>query len=310
VRLVEDALAAVGVAASGPAATGVHPLVPHLTGIAANVAWQRGDLARAEAWGRRSVELAHAAGEPAAARFGHDGLANAASFRGDLAAATDHAGQMRLLSREAGDTEQEFRALWELALDAAYAGDAAAATRWEDEMAALAPKLGSATARAMLAYTRGEIRAERGDPGAAAHLTAAIAAADEADSRFVAGIARHTLLTSAARDGDAAAALPAFEPLLDHWHGFGMWTQVWIAVRALAATLSRLGRHREAATLLGALTASPRATNVYGTDSARIDAVRAAASSALGPDFDVAVAEGAALGDHEAVALARRITRT
>jgi hypothetical protein len=217
---------------------------------------------------------------------------------------------MRLLAREAGDAEREFHALWELALDAAYAGDATAATRWEEEMAALAPRLGSATARAILAYTRGEIRAERGDPGAATHLLAAIAAADEADSRFVAGIARHTLLTSAARDGDPAAALPAFEPLLDHWHGFGMWTQVWIAVRALAATLSRLGRHRDAAMLLGALTASPRATNVYGTDSARIEAVRAAARTALGPDFDVAVADGAALGDQDAVALARRLTRS
>ena len=88
-----------------------------------------------------------------------------------------------------------------------------------------------------------------------------------------------------------------------------MWTQVWIAVRALATTLSRLGRHRDAAVLLGALAASPRATDVYGTDSARLDAVRAAARAALGPDFDAAFAEGAALGDHEAVALARALAR-
>jgi len=164
--------------------------------------------------------------------------------------------------------------------------------------------------RAILAYTRGEIRAERGDPDAAAYLRAAVAAADEADSRFIAGVARHTLLTSAAREGDAAAALPAFEPLIDHWHGFGMWTQVWIAVRALATTLSRLGRHRDAVVLLGALAASPRATSVYGADSARIDAVRDAARRALGAELDVAGAMGAALDDHEAVALARRLARS
>jgi len=62
--------------------------------------------------------------------------------------------------------------------------------------------------------------------------------------------------------------------------------------------------------LLGALAASPRATSVYGADSARIDAVRDAARRALGAELDVAGAMGAALDDHEAVALARRLARS
>lgn len=177
-------------------------------------------------------------------------------------------------------------------------------------MVEIVSRSGSATGRAWLAYAQGEIRAERGDPGAAAYLVAAIRAAEEADSGFVAGVARHTLLTSAARDGDPAAALPAFGPLLDHWHGFGAWTQLWIAVRALAGTLSRLGRHRDAAILLGAMAASRRATSVFGADSARLDAVLDAARTALGPDFVAATDEGAALGDHAALALAHHLTHT
>ena len=77
---------------------------------------------------------------------------------------------------------------------------------------------------------------------------------------FLAGVARHTLLTTAARADDPAAALPRFGPLLDTWHGLGAWTQLWIAVRALAEALSRRGRHADAAMLLGALRASPRAS--------------------------------------------------
>jgi hypothetical protein len=171
-------------------------------------------------------------------------------------------------------------------------------------------RIGSVTGRALLAYVKGESRAERGAPDAARHLREAVTAAEEADLWFLAGIARHTLLTSAARAApDPAAALATFGSLLDHWHAFGAWTQLWIAVRALIETLSRLGRHREVATLLGALAVSPRATAVFGADAARIEAVEAAARAALGPAFAPLHREGAALGDAAAVDLARALTR-
>ena len=61
--------------------------------------------------------------------------------------------------------------------------------------------------------------------------------------------------------------------------------------------------------LLGALWASPRASRVFGADSARAHAVERAARDALGPAFETLRAEGAALGDPAAVALARSLTR-
>jgi hypothetical protein len=73
---------------------------------------------------------------------------------------------------------------------------------------------------------------------------------------------------------------------------------------------SRLGRHRDAAMLLGALAAGPRATHVYGADSERVDAVARAARAALGSAFEPLRSDGAALGDVGALALARRLTRT
>ena len=89
--------------------------------------------------------------------------------------------------------------------------------------------------------------------------------ADQVDSSFVAGIARHTLLTATARSaGDERTALAGFGPLIDHWHRYGAWTQLWIAARALIETLSRFGRHRDVALLVGALGASSRASRRPG----------------------------------------------
>ncbi|MGD9529810.1 MAG: hypothetical protein AB7V44_23860, partial [Pseudonocardia sp.] len=306
VRLVEDAVAAAGIPPPGSRPAAAHPLAPRLAAVLASSGWQRGDLDTADDWGRHAVVLAEAAGEPLAARFGYEALHNSASFRGDLDRSVDHAQKARDLARAAGDTVTEVVAQVDLVVVAGYAGRDT--TQLEADLLAIdAP---APTSRAWAEYALGEVRAERGDAAAAGHLAVAVAAAEDADSGFVAGVARHTLLTSAARGGDPAASLAGFGPLLDHWNGFGAWTQLWIAVRALVGVLSRLGRHRDAAVLLGAMAASPRATSVFGADSARLDAVEDAARAALGPEYAVAAAEGARLGDRDAVALARRLTRT
>jgi predicted ATPase/DNA-binding SARP family transcriptional activator len=308
-RPVEDALAAIGVTTGQPPRA-AHRLVPRLLGLLAASSWQRGDLDTAEARSQHAIALAEASGDPTTSGQAHLALAVVATFRGDLPGSRWRCRRARELAQETGDPDLEFSALTHSTIVEAYAGDRAAADRCEEELSARAAALGSRTSRAWLDYARGEVRAERGGPDATRHLAAAVEAADDVDSGFVAGIARHTLLTSAARDGDPAAALPAFESLIDHWHGFGAWTQLWIAVRALVVTLSRLERHRDAAVLWGAMAASPLASNVFGADSARLDAVRDTARAVLGPDLETAESEGAALGDQGAVALARHLTRS
>ena len=129
--------------------------------------------------------------------------------------------------------------------------------------------MGSPTALGWAAYAAGERRAEAGLPDASTLLERAVAYAEEVDAVFLAGVARHTLLTTAARADDPEQALSRFGPLLDTWHGMGAWTQLWIAVRA----------------------------------------VEDAARHALGPRFAQLQADGARLGDSGAVALARRLAR-
>jgi hypothetical protein len=198
-------------------------------------------------------------------------------------------------------------ALTDLVMISAYAGQHQSAAGYEADASMLAERMGSSIARGWAAYAAGERRAEIGDPDAVRFLERAVVLAEQVDAAFLAAVARHTLLTTAARAGDPAQALDRFGPLLDTWLGMGSWTQLWIAVRALAEALSRLGQHRDAARLLGAMRASPRAMTAYGADSARVRAVADAAAAALGPDFELAVAQGAALGDTGAIALARSL---
>ncbi|MCO1657840.1 ATP-binding protein [Pseudonocardia humida] len=288
----------------------VDPLVPRLLGLSASVRWMHGELDLAAEQAHRALELAARTDDPTSARDAHESLANVASFRGELGAALEHARAALELDERVDDQEGRVVALTDLTIICAYAADGPAAAHYEERLVAAADRLGSPTARAWSHYARGERRAEAGEPGAAAHLAAAVRAAEEVGSGFIAGVARHTLLTSAARGStDPASALAGFGPLIDHWHGFGAWSQLWIAIRALVETLSRLDRHAEAALLLAALRASRRASPVFGSDAARLDAVDRAARATLGTDFDALAEYGAALGDTAAVAAARRAAR-
>jgi tetratricopeptide (TPR) repeat protein len=287
----------------------LHPLLPRLLALSAVPLWQRGDIERARRRARRAVALADRSGDPAAARDGFEVLSNLAMFGGDLAAAMRYGDRSAALARDAADDPARLMALVDTTLAAAYAGDQDTAGDRERAAVALAERMGSPTALGWAVYAAGERRAEAGLPGASTLLERAVAYAEEVDAVFLAGVARHTLLTTAARADDPEQALSRFGPLLDTWHGMGAWTQLWIAVRALAEALSRRGRHAEAAVLLGALRASPRASVEYGADSARVRAVEDAARHALGPRFAQLQADGARLGDSGAVALARRLAR-
>ena len=307
VRMLADTIDATG----GTGAAGVaHPLRARLLGLLATTGWQQGELATAERHARLAIGVAEAAGDPAAGRDGFEAWSNVLSFRGDLVGARHRSAVALDLALAVDDTDTAVGALTDRTIQAAYAGDDDASSRHEAELARLVARTGSATGRAFLAYARGERRAELGDRDAGRHLEEAVRVADEAGLWFVAGIARHTLVTRAARDAaDPAAAIHTFGPLIDHWRGFGAWTQLWMALRALIETLSRAARHPDVAVLLGALQASPRASRIFGSDSARMHDVARAARTVLGAEFEVLRERGAVLGDSGAVALAGDLVR-
>ncbi len=307
-RLVEQALAAAGVLDPGTrvARTPASPAAVRLLGLLATSGWQRGELDAAEAWARSALAAASAEG---ATGWAHEALANVHTFRGDVAAGRAEAAAAAADGTVTGDRELQLTAAVDVLLADTYAGDDAAAAADETRLLELAARLDSPTGWAWAAYACGERRAERGDAEAEQHLREAIERAESVDSTFVAGLARHTLLTSGLRRDTPTAGDPGeLRPLVDTWHRLGAWTQLWVAMRALVEALGRVGRCADAAVLLGAVRASDRAPRSFGADSAREAATEALLREALGPAVDGHLAEGARLGDAGAVALALRLT--
>ena len=173
-------------------------------------------------------------------------------MRGDGDRALDEGMRAHDLAVEAGDLYTQLLALVDLGLAATYTGDDETAAHYEERTHALAAAVGAPTFLGYASYLSGERRAERDPAAAVVHSARALELAEEVDDRFLAGVARHTMLTTAARTGDPVAALSSFGPLIDHWHASGAWTQLWLALRALIDTLARHGRHRDVAVLLGA----------------------------------------------------------
>ena len=239
----------------------------------------------------------------------HQALGTVLMMRGDRDGARTYSERARCLAAADGDHYTEALALTDLGLSASYAGDDTAAARYGDALDTLATAVGAPSIRGWAAYLHGERLAERDPTAATRHLTDAVAAAEEVDDRFLAGVARHTLITTAARMDEAGHAVTSFAGLLDQWNGSGAWTQLWLTMRALIEALSRDGRHREAAILLGANASSRSAPAVFGADARRLDAAAAAARRNLGDEFDAMWSEGAALDDQRAITLAIDLTR-
>ncbi|MGY1770885.1 BTAD domain-containing putative transcriptional regulator [Blastococcus sp. SYSU D00813] len=309
VLLVERALAVAGVLdpVKRTARPPGHPLAVRLLGLLATSGWQRGELDRAGQWARAAVA---GGGDGGATGWAHEALANVHTFRGQVAAGRRSAATAAALGAATGDLELQLTAVVDQVLADTYAGDDGAAAADEAPLLALAARLDSPTGHAWAAYARGERRAERSAPGAQALLREAVALAESVDSTFVAGIARHTLLTSGLRrDTAGPRGLAELRSLIDTWHRLGAWTQLWVAMRALVEVLARTGRCADGAVLLGALRASERAPRAFGADSAREAAAEERLRAALGPAVDDALARGAGLGDAGAVAHALRVTR-
>jgi hypothetical protein len=282
-------------------------LLARLLGLAAQLSWQRGDLAETEQRCRRAVRLAQRAHDPAAARDAHESWGNMHQLRGEWDLARRHLHRALALAHDADDPFTVSTALVDLVLTEAYAGHDAASATHEEALTRLAHDLQAPTVLAAAAYAAGERRAESDPAAAAPYLHAAIERAEAADLTMIAGYARHTLLTSAARSAEPAATLPVFAPLIDYWHRLGAWGPLWLAIRAMAETLSRANRHHDAIRLLSAHQASTRATPPAGADAARLAHVSAAGRVALGADYHTAEREGRCLDDAQAVALARRL---
>jgi tetratricopeptide (TPR) repeat protein len=168
---------------------------------------------------------------------------------------------------------------------------------------------GCATVRAFARYAAAEAQVGEDPQRASALLSEAIAIASSCGSAFIAGLARLTLATLTARQGDPSRALAHYPELLREWRRSGVWAQQWNTLRTLVPILAATGRHTGACTLLGALTANGQA-EAWGADEDEIVATERRLRAELGSDYAVAFEDGAVLNPAQTVQFALELTTT
>lgn len=303
IRLRPDVLAwAERVAAADPTDDG--PLAPLMWVVAAYGAWMTGDVAGCGAHSARALDAAaRQAVEPRSEVLTVNG--SYALFEGRL---RDASQWYRSAIEAAGDDRPQwsFAASTEL-LALGYGGD----PEVEERAARLLDEVGEDdTPYAAYAwYCAGEADLARGDlPRARLRLERAISVAARSGSSFVTGIAGASKASIDARLGDPVLAARDYRRLIAHWRRAGMWSTQWTMLRSIAAVVARLGHHRDAAVLVGAIRATESGHSIFGADEVALADLTRQLRDALGDEeLDVALAEGATLDGEATVERALQV---
>jgi predicted ATPase/DNA-binding SARP family transcriptional activator len=229
-------------------ALATHPRAAVVLGAAARNAYARGDHARA---GRLARDGLARATDPEGRSFCLGALGLAALSRGAFADVVD------LKLAAATHATRRDGGIGVAALAAAYAGELDRARELHARAAEgpLPPTL-----RAFAEYVAGEIDNAAGHlDRAEGHYEKAIAGARASGATFVSGIASVGLLTVRADAGRVQDALRGYREVIEYFAHAGNWTQLWVALRNLAALLRRLGDEEPAALLDAAADRAPDA---------------------------------------------------
>ncbi|MCW6008362.1 winged helix-turn-helix domain-containing protein [Micromonospora sp. CPCC 205371] len=240
--------------ADDPALAG-HPLATAVLGVAAEVAYHRGEYERVDRLARAGLDLATGDADSwycllplsvaALARGAHDD-----AVEHSLAASTGAAGPRESIGIAA--------------LATAYAGRLEAARALNDRWLASAA---SPTMLAWHAYVAGEIDSSTGHHAdAERQYQRAVDLARDSGATFLVGVASVGLLAVRARTGRVDDALRGYRDVIEYFARTGNWTHQWTTLRNLADLLRRLGDEEPAQQLDAAADAAPDAPAVDGAD--------------------------------------------
>ena len=276
------------------------PLAPHVWAVSAYAAWMAGDVAKAGARSARSLVAAAPSGEvPAVVAMARG---NYELFQGNLDKAV---AWYRRATDAAADASQRLFAEGTGLLALGYAGDPAALDLSERLLA----DVGTAPTpqAAYIWFCAGEADLLFDPERAGARFAQALQLAERTRASFVAGLAGASKASIEARIGDPLVAADSYRQLLAQWRRAGFWSAQWTVLRSVAALLARLGRHREAAVLEGAVRSTPYGHRIFGADEAALNELSAQLRTVLGDEtYDDARREGAVLDGDAAVEHALR----
>jgi tetratricopeptide (TPR) repeat protein len=278
------------------------PMASQVWVAAAYAAWMAGDVPETGVRSERALRVAEQAGgslpSEVATICGSYRL-----FVGQLDEAV--AWYDRAADAAGGDLAQRLFAGGSGLLGRAYSGDPAA----PDLAADLLAEVGDVETpyAAYVWYCAGEADLAVDVERARSRYARAVEVAERTNVSFVVGLAGASKASIDARGGDPAVAAEDFRRLITHWRRAGMWSTQWTMLRSIAVLLARLGRHRDAAVLEGAVRGSGAGHRIFGTDEVALRELGAELAAALGDDeYEAAKRAGSALDGDAAVEHALR----
>lgn len=264
----------------------------------AYAAWMQGDIDQVGERGLRALQIAEQLdGDPPAEVLTIRG--SHALFHGRLDEAAELYRRALALATPA-DPSQRLLVAGSLLLVLGYAGDPDT-----DALAdSLLAEIGD-TASPYAAYVwhcAGEADLATDPERARSRFVRAIQLGEQTGSAIATGLAGASLASLDARLGDPRAAADAYRQLIVQWRQAGMWSTQWTVLRSIAGLLARLGRHRDAAVLEGAVRATSAGHRIFGADEAALDALAERLREALGEaEYSEARRTGAELDGDAAV---------
>jgi tetratricopeptide (TPR) repeat protein len=278
------------------------PLADVVWAVSGYAAWMAGDVEEAGRRGDHARRLSDAAGRSVPHQVA-DLCGSYQLFQGRLDEAVTW--YRRARDDAAADPAGELLARCNELLAVAYAGDPMAADLATDLLAGIGETRSAYAAYAW--YCAGEADLSVDVERAIVRFDRALELAEATHASFVAGVAGASRASIVARVGDAQAAAADYRRLISHWQRAGMWSTQWTMLRSVAGLLARLGRHRDAAALVGAVRATRSGHRIFGADEAALEELESRLRGVLGDEiYAAAIAEGAELDGDAAVELALR----
>jgi predicted ATPase/DNA-binding SARP family transcriptional activator len=280
------------------------PLAALLWAIHAYAAWMTGAMAEARVRGDRALRVSEQAGGVVDARVATF-AGNLAMFEGRL----DDAIEWYRRGRDAAADRTQYllTASTEL-LALGYASEPTAVDRSVELLAEVGDT--RSPYAAYVWYCAGEAQLAVDVERARSCFDGALELAEETSASFVTGVAGASRASIDARGSDPRAAAEQYRRLIAHWRRAGIWSTQWTMLRSVAALLARLGRHREAAALLGAVRATRAGHRIFGADEIVLAELGARLRAALGDDvFEESHRRGAALDGDAAAELGLQALR-
>jgi tetratricopeptide (TPR) repeat protein len=240
-----------------------------------------------------------------------DALSDTCLFLGRLDDTAEHAGRVVALGLRTGDAHAVTVGRVNEVLLSVYRTDRPGmeqALERLDDPAEVTPAERSPSDRAWRAYALGEALGDAAvgtDPNAAVgHLEQAIELGDAVANRYVATVARTSLVSLRARHGDGRDALADFASVLEDCRRHGNASHAATVLRNLVELLCRLEDVHHAVVVLGALS-GPDVKASFGEEARRLESSMAQVRERVGAaTFDRWWAEAADAGVDGALAVA------